>query len=186
MTRGPKPLDPKVKQERQRVARREYEERNKGERREKARLRMQVRRAAMASADIITEMKQKVHNGARYRNQKLSKSVKPQPSKLTRPKDCASPSALKPSATALSTAPATPKPKSWCYKCSDGCPGCACMCPFSAEWFEHEGGHFFVTCTARGGKECPGCACTCPKSKEWKEHGGHLCAKKRVKKNPIV
>ncbi|KAF8176194.1 hypothetical protein K438DRAFT_1770721 [Mycena galopus ATCC 62051] len=42
MTRGPKPLDPEVKQERQRVARREYEQQNKEECRQKARLRMQI------------------------------------------------------------------------------------------------------------------------------------------------
>ncbi|KAF8215254.1 hypothetical protein K438DRAFT_1749319 [Mycena galopus ATCC 62051] len=108
MTWGPKPLDPEVKQEQQWVARREYEQQNKEERCQKARLCMQTRRAAMVSADIITQMKHKVHNcaaGACYCNHKLSRSVKPQPLKLTRPKDCASLS------TALCTAPATPKSK---------------------------------------------------------------------------
>ncbi|KAJ7720481.1 hypothetical protein DFH07DRAFT_972558 [Mycena maculata] len=52
-----------------------------------------------------------------------------------------------------------------CSECGcEECPGCACMCPVSDEWIEHEGGHFFLTCQACKGQDCPGCKCTCPKS----------------------
>ncbi|KAJ7104640.1 hypothetical protein C8R44DRAFT_887093 [Mycena epipterygia] len=65
-----------------------------------------------------------------------------------------------------------------CADCDcDGCPGCACMCPVSEVWIEHEGGHFFPTCKACNRDDCPGCKCTCPKSKVLTEHGGHLRTK---------
>ncbi|KAJ7367064.1 hypothetical protein DFH08DRAFT_797907 [Mycena albidolilacea] len=55
-----------------------------------------------------------------------------------------------------------------CY--CEGCPGCACMCPVSTDWIEHEDGHFFPTCKACGGEDCPGCRCICSKSKVLTEH----------------
>ncbi|KAJ7836945.1 hypothetical protein B0H13DRAFT_2368470 [Mycena leptocephala] len=61
-----------------------------------------------------------------------------------------------------------------CRECGlADCPGCACMCPVSTVWLDHNDGHFFPTCKLCGG-DCPGCMCMCPRSRVLVEHGGHF------------
>ncbi|KAJ7016962.1 hypothetical protein C8F04DRAFT_1201294 [Mycena alexandri] len=75
MPGGRPPLDPSTKEERQRAIRTRYEEKNVEKRRENARLRMQRKRATIASSDYRTQRKYREDAAAaseRYRDRKAA------------------------------------------------------------------------------------------------------------------
>ncbi|KAJ7895488.1 hypothetical protein B0H14DRAFT_2558559 [Mycena olivaceomarginata] len=171
MASGRPPLDPDLKKQRLRESRRRYEEnaaqdirpRNTVQRREAARLRMQRRRAAIASSDIFTRRKhaRKVaEDSENYRDRKIEKDRANQRAADAARKDVRNQAHFH--RKAISAHPFVQiRPERAAFN-HQACRHRKAARSATAVPSLLHGGVYWLR------------LCMCPKSEVWTEHGGHL------------